>query len=150
VRILVDGKVIGKDRPKSERGARTLPLPDDLAAALTALHKRQAAEKLAAGPAYADSGYVVTDELGEPVNPDWFSDEFGRVCRRAGVRRITLHESRHTASSLMEKAGVPDSIRGAWCGHTPEVNKSTYVHALPEDLAVARDTLAGIYKISEG
>jgi integrase len=50
VRVLVDSKVIVKDAPKSERGARTLPLPEDLAAALTALHKRQAAEKLAAGP----------------------------------------------------------------------------------------------------
>jgi integrase len=145
VRVVVDGKVIVKDAPKSERGARTLPLPGDLAAALTALHRRQAGEKLAAGPAYRDSGYVVVDEVGEPVSPEWFSDQFGRVAARAGVRRITLHETRHTASSLMEKAGVPDSIRGAWCGHTPEVNRSTYVHALPGDLAVARDALAGIY-----
>ena len=150
VRVLVDGKAIDKDAPKSERSARTLPLPDDLAAALTALHARQAAEKLAAGPAYTDSGKVVTDEAGAPVGLDWFSDEFGRVAKRAGLRRITLHESRHTASSLMEKAGVPASIRAAWCGHTVAVHESTYVHALPEDLAVARDALAGIYKISEG
>jgi hypothetical protein len=46
-----------------------LPLDDDLVAALTARRKRQAAEKLAAGEAYIDSGYVVTDELGQAVNP---------------------------------------------------------------------------------
>ena len=45
----------------------------------------------------------------------------------------------------MEKAGVPDSIRAAWCGHTVEVNLSTYVHALPEDLAAARDALSRLY-----
>lgn len=145
VRVVVDGKVIVKEAPKSERGARTLPLPADLVAALTALHKRQAAEKLAAGEAYSASGYVVVDELGEAVNPEWVSDEFGRVRERAGLRRITLHEARHTASSLMEKAGVPDSIRAAWCGHTVEVNKATYVHALPEDLAAARDALSRLY-----
>ena len=42
---------------------------------------------------------------------------------------------------------MPDSIRGAWCGYTPEVNRTTNVHALPEDLAVARDALASIYRL---
>lgn len=59
--------------------------------------------------------------------------------------RAALHEARHTAASLMEKAGVPDSIRAAWCGHTVEVNRATYVHALPEDLAAARDALSRLY-----
>jgi integrase len=145
VRVVVDGRVVVKDAPKSERSARTLPLDDALHAALTALHKRQAAEKLAAGEAYRASGYVVSDELGEAVSPEWLSDEFGRVRERAGVRRITLHEARHTANSLMEHAGVPDSIRAAWCGHTVAVNRSTYTHALPEDLAAARDALSRLY-----
>lgn len=149
VRVVVDGKVIVKEVPKSERGARTLPLDDELVATLTALHARQAAEKLAAGAAYRDSGYVACDEAGEALNPEWLSDEFGRLVKRAAVRRLTLHEARHTASTLMEKAGVPDSIRAAWCGHTIDVNRTTYVHALPGDLAVARDALTGIYKIGE-
>lgn len=145
VRVVVDGKVIVKEAPKSERSARTLPLDDALHAALVVLHKRQSAERLAAGEAYSASGYVVCDELGAAVNPEWVSDEFGRVSARAGVRRITLHEARHTANSLMEKAGVPDSIRAAWCGHTVEVNRAVYTHALPEDLAAARDALSRTY-----
>jgi hypothetical protein len=31
-----------------------------------------------------------------------------------------------------------------------EVNEGTYMHALPSDLAVARDALAGMFKIGEG
>jgi integrase len=73
---------------------------------------------------------------------------FERVRLQAKVRRITLHEARHTAACLMEKAGVPDSIRAAWCGHSIQVNRATYVHALPSDMAVARDALNSIYKIS--
>lgn len=46
-RVLVNGKVIVKT-PKSERGYRTLPLDDVLAAELRALHARQAAERLVA------------------------------------------------------------------------------------------------------
>jgi integrase len=42
--------------PKTERGARTLPLTDALAAALTRTRRRQASEQLRAGPAWHDSG----------------------------------------------------------------------------------------------
>lgn len=143
-RVLVDGQVIPKD-PKSERGFRTLPLPDeDTGAALTALQAAQMAEMDAAGPAYVNSGHVAVDELGVPWHPERYSDEFARLCAAAGVPVIRLHDVRHTANSLLAAAGVPDHIRAAWCGHTVAVNVSTYTHARPEDLAVAARALAGI------
>jgi integrase len=144
-RVLVAYRVIEK-APKSRKGCRTLPLEPAVVAALRALRKRQAAEKLAAGTAYTPGGYVVCDELGAAVHPEWFSDEFRRVRVRAGLRRITLHDSRHTANSLMAAAGVPPHIRAAWCGHTQVVNETAYTHARPEDMAVALGALA---KISE-
>ena len=143
-RVLVGGRVIEKD-PKSANGARTLPLDDALVAALKALRKLQAAVRLEAGPAYEASGYVVVDELGAPVHPERFTDEFHRLAVLAGVPRIRLHDGRHTTNSLMAVAGVPDHIRAAWCGHTVAVNVATYTHARPEDLAIARDALSKIY-----
>ncbi len=144
-RVLVDYKVIEKP-PKSGRGFRTLPLDEPMTAALRALREQQAAEQLAAGSAYEDSGYVIVDELGRPVHPEWFSDEFHRVRERAGLTRIRLYDGRHTANSLMAAAGVPAHIRAAWCGHTEAVNESTYTHARPEDMAIA---LAALSKIEE-
>jgi len=41
-----------------------------------------------------------------------------RLLRRAGLRKIRLHDSRHTTLSLMEKAGVPISIVSKWAGTT--------------------------------
>jgi hypothetical protein len=65
--------------------------------------------------------YVITDEAGTPVHPEWYSDEFGRLLKRAGLRRITLHDSRHTTLTLMEHAGVPISVISKWAGqgHRP-------------------------------
>jgi integrase len=137
------------EEPKSARGKRTLPLDGELVAALKALKARQAAERLAAGPAYERDGYAAADELGRPVHPEWYTDEFHRVSDRAQVRRIRLHEGRHTTNSLMAAAGVPDHIRAAWCGHTAAVNVAAYTHARPEDLAAARDALAAIYRTGE-
>jgi integrase len=148
-RVLVAGQVIEKT-VKSVNSARTLPLDDAVVSALDDLRKRQMAEGAAAEPAYAASGYVVSDELGRPVHPEWFSDEFHRVAARAGVRRIRLHESRHTTLSLMEKAGVPPSIIAAWAGHySAAFTMATYVHANPDDLVAGRDALSAIYRTGE-
>ena len=141
------GYEVRVEPPKSANGVRTLPLDAELVAALRVLKARQAAERLAAGPAYERTGYVAADELGRPVHPEWYTDEFHRVSDRAQVRRIRLHESRHTACSLMEKAGVAASIISAWAGHySAAFTMATYVHANPEDLAAGRDALAAIYR----
>ena len=53
-------------------------LDDAVVSALDEMRKRQMAEGAATAPAYEASGYVVTDELGRPVHPKWYSDEFHR------------------------------------------------------------------------
>ncbi len=157
-RVMCDGEVI-LERPKTDNGTRELPIDDDLAAALRALRKTQMDESDAAGPAYqadlsrldwyAGGEYLVTDEVGMPVHPEWYSDEFGRVLKAAGLRRITLHDSRHTTLSLMEKAGVPISVISKWAGHFDSAfTQSIYVHATTNDLTTGRDKLGQLYKIS--
>jgi hypothetical protein len=144
------GYVVRIEEPKSRNGMRTLPLDDVLIALLRALRKLQRAERLAAGASYEASGYVAADEMGRPVHPEWYTDEFHRVTGRAGVRRIRLHESRHTACSLMEKARVPVSIISAWAGHySGAFTMATYVHASAEDLAAGRGALAAIYRAGD-
>ena len=98
---------------------------------------------------YQGGEYIVTDKLGVPVHPEWYSDEFWRLLKRAGLRRITLHESRHTTLTLMAHAGVPISIVSKWAGHYDAAfTQKTYVHASTEDLAKGRTALARIHKIA--
>ena len=157
-RVLVDYKV-RIEKPKSRNGKRTLPLDDDLVTALTGLRKRQASESEDAGEAYgaglADLGwytegdkYVVTDALGLPLHPESYSDEFTRLLKLAGLPKIRLHDSRHTALSLMEKAGVPISIVSKWAGHyDSSFTMKTYVHASDDDLKQGRQALAKIHHV---
>lgn len=158
-RVLVDCKV-RVEPPKSRNGKRTLPLDAALVTALTALRKRMAEESQAAGAAYGagladldwytpSDNYVITDELGVPVHPEWYSDEFARLLKRAGLRKIRLHDSRHTTLSLMEKAGVPISIISKWAGHYDAAfTMRTYVHASDTDLKEGTRTLARLHKIA--
>jgi len=158
-RVLVDYKV-RIELPKSRNGKRTLPFDDELVSALTDLRKRRARESETAGHAYragledldwytAGDEYVVTDELGIPLHPEAYSDEFTRLLRRAGLPKIRLHDSRHTTLSLMEKAGVPISIVSKWAGHYDAAfTMRTYVHASDDDLKQGRQALAKIHKIA--
>ena len=158
-RVLVEYKV-RIEEPKSHNGLRTLPLDDHLVNALAELHKRQMAESSAAGVAYRaglpgldwyrGGEYVVTDQLGMPVHPEWYSDEFGRLLKRIGLRRSTLHDSRHTTLTLMEHAGVPISIMSKWADHHDAAfTQRTYVHATTDDLEQGRKALARIHKIAQ-
>jgi integrase len=147
-RVLVEGAVHEKS-PKSRRGKRTLPLFQPVTGALEALYALQAAEKDTARAAYAadvEDGYVCADELGLPMHPEWYSDEFGRLARLAGLPKIRLHDTRHSVNSLLEHLGVSDAIRAAWFGHTIAVNRSTYTHASAADLEVISDALGGIFR----
>jgi integrase len=66
-----------------------------------------------------------------------------------GLRRITLHDSRHTTLTLMEHAGVPISIISKWAGHYDSAfTQKTYVHASGEDLQRGQAALARIHKIA--
>lgn len=149
-RVLVEGRVL-EQGPKSRNGIRTLPMDPDLLGALRTLRTQQARERLAIGEAYENSGYVVVDELGRAVHPEWYSDEFGRVSKRAGVKRLVLHDGRHTALSLMEKAGVPISVVSRWAGHyDASFTLKQYVHAdHTEDMRQGTAALGQLYKIHE-
>jgi len=106
-------------------------------------------EKAAAGAAYAgdvEDGYVAADELGQPLHPERYSDEFGRLCAEAGLPKCRLHDCRHSVNSLLEHLGVPDSIRVRWFGHTVAVNTGTYTHASAADLGVISDALGELFK----
>ncbi|MDR0358557.1 MAG: hypothetical protein LBJ87_03710 [bacterium] len=98
---------------------------------------------------YFGGEYIVTDELGVTVHPEWYSDESGRLLGRAALRRITLHESRRTTLTLMEHAGVPICIVSKWAGrYDAAFTQKTYVTRAPTTSTGATGALARIHKIA--
>jgi len=130
-RVVVDGKA-ADSTPKTTAGRRTVPLDPHLVALLRTHKARQAAEKLAAGPAYEDSGWLVADELGAPYYPDSISEWFEKAAKAAKLPRIRLHDLRHTAASLMLASGVPVKVVSEMLGHSsPTITLSIYAHVMP-------------------
>jgi integrase len=104
-RVVVDGQVV-ESAPKTASSRRLMPLDAALVAELRAHRRRQLEERLRAGEAWGDSGFVFTDELGRPVRPDTLSGRFDALIAKAGVRRIKLHDGRHSAATMLLEDGT--------------------------------------------
>ena len=144
----MDAKVIEKGAEKPARAPHAAAVPGRSRPRSRRCTRCRSTEKAAAGAAYAgdvDTGYVCADELGQPLHPERYSDEFGRLCAEAGLPKCRLHDCRHSTNSLLEKLGVPDSVRARWFGHTVAVNTGTYTHASAADLGVISDALGELF-----
>jgi integrase len=91
--------------PKTMRSRRTIALPKTLVTALKEHKSRQEAEEDAAAGRWTDSGLVFTTGIGTPIEPRNLNRHFNALCDKAGVRRVRLHDLRHTCATLL-LAGV--------------------------------------------
>ncbi len=148
-RVSVNGAAVETEDTKTERSARTLPLPPALSAALRRASAIQKVERLKLGPAYGPGGHVVCNEAGKPYHPDSLSDFWRAMCVAAKVPPIRLHDARHTCASTMAMQGVPIAVVSAWLGHAdPAFTLRTYVHTGNDALQLAAASLQRVVTTS--
>ncbi|MFE0147694.1 tyrosine recombinase XerC [Nonomuraea sp. NPDC059007] len=132
-------------KPKTEASDRTIALDDDTVTALRAHRKAQAAERLAAGEAWVDSGFVFTDEIGRPLHPQQVSDQFYVLAFHVGLPPVRLHDLRHGAATLMLAAGVDVKIVQETLGHVSSTfTRDTYISVYPELAKTAAESTAAL------
>ena len=128
---LGDGRYIIKE-PKTPHSRRTVALPPSL---VLLLHEYQVDQKLARlwlGEKLGSDDFVFSRADGSPLTPNAVTLAFKRVIRKAGLKRIRLHDLRHTHATLMLKAGVHPKIVSERLGHASiSITLDTYSHVLP-------------------
>lgn len=123
------------DTPKSNK-ERHIPMDVDVA---ELLHKRKQA-----------SGYVFLDGK-KRFNSPRLNLRLAKVCRKAGLRKITWHALRHTFASHLATRGVPLNVVQHLLGHASITTTMRYAHVAPSTLRSAiavlnpRATLHGNY-----
>ncbi|MEX2253370.1 MAG: site-specific integrase [Thermoleophilaceae bacterium] len=130
--------------PKAHQ-ARVIDLDEATVEQLREHRARQHVEREAWGNEDADRDLVVAKENGEPVHPDSFSQAFERLVKNAGLRRIRLHDLRHTHATLAVKAGVPVKVISERLGHeSPAFTLKQYAHVMPGMQAEAATQIASV------
>jgi integrase len=124
--------------PKTDRSRRTIALPKSVMRALQAHRKRQAAERLAIGPAWEDFGLVFAAPNGSPIERKSLHKDFKRILAKAGLPDCRFHDLRHSAASLLIAQGVPLRTIMELLGHSSiAITADIYSHLAP---AIMRDT----------
>ncbi|OUC97439.1 site-specific integrase [Streptosporangium minutum] len=102
----VRGELLHRETTKTDDSTASLPL---LGLCITALRHRQRTQeeaRKAAGAKWKDSNLVFTTRNGTPIEPRNFNRSFEVQCRKAGVPRIRVHDTRHTCASLLAALDV--------------------------------------------
>ena len=130
-RVMVGAEAIDST-PKTNAGVRRISLDRRLVDELRSHKARQSADRLLAGEAWEESELVFVDELGVPILPQTISRRFDGLVAAAGLRRIRLHDTRHTAASMMLAGGTPVHVASKMLGHSsPTITLSIFAHVLP-------------------
>ena len=143
--------------PKTKASERVVAIPPSSVAALRTQRARQNERRLAAGPAWADEGWVFDRATGDGriAIPQSARQAFERAVARAGVPPITFHGLRHSHATHGFKRGVPGKIIQERLGHsnlaitmdlythTPEGMQQEAAAALDRDLWDGDAELAG-------
>ncbi len=142
--ILVDNRP-RLSLPKTKRSRRSIPLDAGTLVILRAHRARQAQERLAFGPGYANSDLVFTREDGTPVNPRGLSDTFNLLIRDTGLPRIRLHDLRHTFATLALQSGAHPKVVSDRLGHsTISFTLDVYSHSIPSMEEEAAESFAAL------
>ncbi len=126
--------------PKTFKSNRTLPVEGPVAAALGRQRARQARQRLAAGVAWCDDGWVFTTGDGGPQYPSNVRRRFKKLVKTAGLRSIRFHDLRHTFAVLALEAEVPLEQVSEALGHASiQITKDIYAAVVPvlADRAIA-------------
>lgn len=107
--------IVGEVKTAASR--RRIALDDATVDMLRAQRKRQAAQRLLVGPAWADGDLVFAGPTGEPMYPETVTRTFHTTVRRLGLPPITLHGLRHTWASLALAAGIHAKVVQERLGH---------------------------------
>lgn len=118
--------------PTKTGKTRVVTLPSLAIDALRLQHKLQAQDKLKAGQAYQDTGFVATTELGLPAPYQTVLEHWYRLQKLADVPRIRIHDLRHTHATLLLQAGVHPRVVADRLGHShTSITLDVYSHVTP-------------------
>ena len=133
-----------EDDTKNRSSERVMKLSQTAVNYLNAYKVYQLEQRLKVGDRWQGSGYIFTNDLGEPINPNTISSWFSKFMNKHTDKLpyITLHSLRHTNATLQIAGGVPITTVAKRLGHTNSTTTGKiYAHAIKSADEAAAETL---------
>ncbi|GGQ00270.1 integrase [Actinomadura coerulea] len=136
--VEVTGKPLHFGPPKTEAGARTLPIPAIVLPELIE-HVRTFAQD-------GDDGLVFVGGQGALLRRANFRRNWVRALDKAGLKGVRFHDLRHTGNTLAAIAGATLPELKERMGHASDRAAMIYLHATDERHREIADTLSAMAK----
>ena len=98
------------------------------------------------------SDYVMVDELGGLILPNYITSAFKHLLKKNELREIRYHDLRHTCASLLLNKGKTNGVTlkdiQVWLGHSDfSTTANTYSHLDANSKVSSLNTLAGVVNL---
>lgn len=141
------GQGILEGQPKTRKSKRSIKLGPDTVELMHEIRGRQMEQRLVVGDGWEDSGFVLTQSDGRPVNPIKVSQVFASIVRQAGLPHLTLPGLRHAHATDLMASNVNPKVVSEKLGHSNiGITMDTYSHVLPglqEEAAIVGEQVLG-------
>ena len=86
--------------------------------------------------------YVIHKSNGEPYNPDSITQKWERFLEKNNLRKLRLHDLRHSCATLMIANGIDPKTVQYRLGHADiSITMNTYAHCTPQMDQAAAQTM---------
>ena len=141
--VRVKGKGVMMFPPKTESGRRNIAIDSQTVDVLRTLQGTQLVTKLDHDIPNSSTDHVLSDELGNPLDPYVLTNSWRRLVSRLGLTGIRLHDLRHFHASLLLRMNTHPKIVQERLGHsTISITLDTYSHSIPSLQREAADSFA--------
>ncbi len=108
------------------------------------------ARQVSAGIVALPSAFIFTTRTGRPIEPRNVNRSFERLLKRHGLKRIRLHDLRHSIGSLMLANGESPRVVMEVLRHSQiAMTMNVYSHVMPAVTRDAMDRLDALLRVSQ-
>ncbi len=100
-RMYNKGFGVYEDTPKTSKSRRKISIPQECVTLLKQLKLKEDKQRLLIGSKWIESGAVFQNDYGEPLYPQMVSIWFRKFLKENKMRLITMHQLRHTHTSML-------------------------------------------------
>ena len=125
--------------------ARFVNIPTETVSLLRHYRSSQAQRQLISGGKWHNTGYLFTQDNGEPINPTSITTWLNKFSRKHGLPHINPHAFRHSVASILIANGTDIVTVSKQLGHSQvSTTGDIYSHVIEEAKAQATECIADI------